>query len=291
MEEKKETEVQEVLRNKKVIVRYILKEKGFITNPKHVLYGGLAENATITYTLPILSSTGAYKNALTKYEKEYLEDVMGLERDALSVYKVKDNFWDTFTVRLGKTDTILDLSKPNDYIKWKVLRANTDFVADSLETLENRPKESYRFVMFFEGDDDVKENEGISNVMLCYKELGKIEDDKDTMRVIISTIDGRPVSANSKVDFLRKRMNNVIQADPKLALKVMTDPLLSTKVLITKAVESGVISKRGDYYYLMSDGSPLCGNREDPTFSVAAKWLNLPKNQELKLSIEAKLKE
>lgn len=290
MEEKKETEVQEVLRSKKVIVRYILKEKGFITNPKHVLYGGLAENATITYTLPILTSTGTYKNALTKYEKEYLEDIMGLDRDALSIYKAKDNFWDTFTVRLGKADTILDLSKPNDYIKWKVLRANTDFVAESLETLENKPKESYRYVMFFEGDDDVKENEGISTIMLCYKELGKIENDADTLRCIISTIDGRPVSANSKIDFLRKRLNNLIQADPKLSLKVMTDPLLSIKVLISKAVEGGVISKRGDYYYLVSDGSPLCGNREDPTLSVAAKYLSLPKNQELKLSIEAKLK-
>ena len=56
-----------------------------------------------------------------------------------------------------------------------------------------------------------------------------------------------------------------------------------------KAVEAGIISKRGDYYYFREDGSPVCGNNEDPTFTVAAKYLSLPQNQELKFSIEAKL--
>jgi hypothetical protein len=40
---------------------------------------------------------------------------------------------------------------------------------------------------------------------------------------------------------------------------------------------------------LRSDGSPLCGDNEDPTLSVAAAFLSLPKNQELKFSIEAKI--
>lgn len=43
--------------------------------------------------------------------------------------------------------------------------------------------------------------------------------------------------------------------------------------------------------YLKSDGSPLCGDNEEPTLSVAAKFLSTPKRQELKFSLEAKLKE
>ena len=70
----------------------------------------------------------------------------------------------------------------------------------------------------------------------------------------------------------------------------MTDPTLPVKVLIRRAVEEGVISRRGDQYYLKSDNSPLCGSNEEPTLNTAAKYLSLPKNQELKLSIEAKLK-
>ena len=33
----------------------------------------------------------------------------------------------------------------------------------------------------------------------------------------------------------------------------------------------------------------MCGPNEDPTFTIAAKYLSLPQNQELKFSIEAKL--
>ena len=59
---------------------------------------------------------------------------------------------------------------------------------------------------------------------------------------------------------------------------------------IKKALESGIISKRGDYYYMRKDGMPLCGDNQEPTFNIAAAFLNEPKNQELKFSIEAQLK-
>ena len=32
---------------------------------------------------------------------------------------------------------------------------------------------------------------------------------------------------------------------------------------------------------------PLCGDNEEPTLNIAAKFLNLPKNQELKFKLEA----
>ena len=51
-EEKKVVEVERpatprvnILRNERVIVRHIPKETGMVTNPKHVLYGGMAEGA------------------------------------------------------------------------------------------------------------------------------------------------------------------------------------------------------------------------------------------------------
>lgn len=123
------------LRNETIVVRYIPRESGMITNPKHVFYGGMSENATRTFTVPILESSGRFKNVLTNEEKAYLEEVMGLEYNTLSIYKKDDNFWENYTVRLTKGDTFLDLSDPNDYIKYKVLLANSDFVAASLAEL------------------------------------------------------------------------------------------------------------------------------------------------------------
>ena len=77
--------------------------------------------------------------------------------------------------------------------------------------------------------------------MLCYKEFGKIENDIDTLRVIIEAIDGRPTSPEVKLEFLQTKVNDLIQGDSKLFLNIITDPLLQTKVLIKKSIEGGFI--------------------------------------------------
>ena len=125
---------------------------------------------------------------------------------------------------------------------------------------------------------------------MCYKEYGKIEDDVDTLRLIIETLDGRPVASTSKLEFLQTKINDLIQANPKTFLKVVTDKMLPTKVLIRKGVATGVITKKGDYLYLRSDNKPLCEDGEDPTLNIAAKYLNDPKHQSIKFAIETELK-
>jgi len=127
--------------------------------------------------------------------------------------------------------------------------------------------------------------------MRCYKEFGKIENDIDTLRVIIESIDGRPTSPSAKLEFLQTKINNLIQADSKIFLRVITDPLLNTKVLIKKCIEAGLISNRGNYLYLKSDNTPLCEVNEEPTMNIAAKYLNSPKHQDLLFTLQAKLKQ
>lgn len=283
------------LSNKKIIVRYILKQRGKITNPKHVLYGGMAEGASRTFVVPCLTS-GKFVNVLTDSEKAFLEDIMGLEPNALSIYKKVDNFWSDDNplglsrVRLTKQDTYLDLSIPEDYIRYKILLANKDFIAPSLNALQDMPKETYQYVLIEEGAEDKAALDKMSTTMKCYKEYGKIENDIDTLKAIVETIDGRPVSSNSKLEFIQAKINDMIQADNKLFLKIITDPLLSTKVLIRKAVEAGFIAKRGNYYYNRTDNAPLCENGQEPTLNVAAQYLNTPKRQDMLFALEAKLK-
>ena len=278
------------LKNEKIIVKHVPKETGMVRDPKHILYGGMAESAVKWFTVPRLTS-GMYVNVLTNAEKTCLEEVMGLEYNALSIYNKTDNFWDNFMVRLTKQDNILDLSNPEDYIKYKVLLANKDFVAPSLQELEDHPKATYQFVIIHENEESQASKKKMNATMQAYMEFGKIQDNADVLRTIIETIDGRPTSKNSKIEFLQDKVGKLIQADAKLFVRVVTDPYLSTKVLIKKAIEGGLISNRGGMLYLKSDGTPLCGDNEEPTLSIAAKFLNLPKNQELKFSLEAKLKQ
>lgn len=278
------------LRNERVVVRYVPKESGIVTNPKHILYGGMAENAVKYFTVPQLES-GKLVNILTDDEKEFLEDIMGLEFNALSIYKKENNYWSNKQVRLLKQDNILDLTDPEQYIKYKILLANKDEIAPSLRALQDMPKATYKYVIIKEGEETSNARQEMSATMQAYMEYGKYEKDADTLRTIIETIDGRPLALNTKIEFLQTKINKLIQADAKLFLKVITDPLLSTKVLIKRAVEGGLIANRGGFFYLREDNSPLCSNKEDPTFNMAAKFLASPKNQALKFSIEAKLKE
>lgn len=273
------------LRNERVTVKFIPNETGGL-DKRHPYYGGKVEGAFTFVTVPMLKN-GTIANPLTKAEKEYLEEIMQLDYGALSVYRKEDNYWENLMVRLGKEDTILDLSVPTDYIKYKVLLANKDLICPSMKDLEEKPKATYQYVMVADTDVFNEASNRTTNKMKCYEELGRIRDDKDAMRCVIQTIAGRQVDINSKVEFMRDRLVDMIDSNPKRFLNVVTDPLLQIKVTLMRAVEEKAVSKRGDYYYY--DGEPLCGDNESPTITVAAKYLGLPKNQELLFSIQAKI--
>ena len=241
--------------------------------------------------VPILRSTNQYKNILTNSEKDYLEEALGLDYNALSVYKKENKYWDNYrvTIENAKEGIHLDLSDPEDFIKYKVLLANSDFIAPSVQERIDRPKATYKYELVREDDEDIIENVKMNATMQSYKEFGKIENDLDTMRVLVELLDARPYSQNEKAVFLKSRISQLIASDPKKFLAQITDPLLHAKVLIRRGTEAGILSKRGDYYYLKSDNSPLCDTGEDPTLSVAARYLNLPSHQDIKFILESEI--
>ena len=282
------------LRNEKVCVRYVPRQSHMVTDPKHILYGGMAEDAVKTFVVPKLTS-GTFVNVLTKSEMEFLEDYLGMDKGSLSVYKKQDNFWSDANpqginkVKLRKQDNYLDLSLPEDYIRYKILLANKDYIAPSQQVLEDRPKATYQYVII-SGNDQVstaKRNMDITRE--CYMEFGKIEDDIETLMTIVELLDGRSVSPNTSKDFLHTNIDKLIQSNPKMFLKVVKDTTLPTKVLIRRSINAGNIIKRGDYLYLKKDGKPLCGDNEEPVLSVAVKFLNNPRNQDIKLGLEGLL--
>jgi hypothetical protein len=278
------------LRNEKIYVRFVPHENGFVGgNKQHVLYGGKADGATLSLCVPILRSTGNYKNILTNEEKDYLEEVLGLDDNALSVYKKTDNYWDNYRVSLTKEGIHLNLSDPEDFIRYKVLLANSDIIAPSVQERIERPKVTYQFELVRESEESTLENAKMDATMASYKEFGKIESDIDTMRVLVELLDARPYAINTKAEFLRARINTLIQKDPKVFLSNITDPLLHTKVIIRRAQELGKITKRADYYYLTADGSPLCDNGENPTLTIAANFLNQPAHQDIKFILESEV--
>ena len=284
------------LRNERVIVRFVPRPNAMIHDKRHPLYGGMATNAKRTFVVPRLSSTGIYKNVLTNSEKKFLEKKMGLELDALSIYNRRNNFWDDSNpngigkVTLQKQDNYLDLSIPEDYIKYKILLANKDQIASSIQELEDHPKATYQFVIVSESAETQTNLTKMDIKKKCWMEYGKIEDDADTLRMIIELLEGRPLAPRTKLDFLQSKIDDYIQKDPRSFLRTVQDELLPAKVLIRRCVEAGLIGKKNDAYYLRSDGTPLCEMNEESTLNNAAKYISSIKRSELKYTLEAKLK-
>ena len=282
------------LRNEKIKVQFIKRNNGMPDN--HILSGGMADGAKVTLVVPRLN-TGTFVNVLTDAEKSFLEEYMGLEYNALSIYKKPDeeNFWNDANsnginkVVLIKGDNYFDLSNPQDYIKYKILLANKNIICPSLTALKETPKATYRFVIIAEGEESKQAKSNMNNTMMCYKEYGKIEENIDLLRIVVETIDGRPTAPSVKLEFLQNKCNTLIQKDPKKFLSVITDPLLSTKALIKLSIENGSIANRGNYLYLRSDNTPLCEQNEEPTLNFAAKYLNAPKHQDILFALQAKL--
>lgn len=291
-----ETGMVNPLRNERVVVRHVPRETAMVHNPKHVLSGGMADGAVRYYSVPTLQS-GRLVDVLTTSEKNFLEDIMGLEPNDLSIYKtgytedgVPKNYWKNpaHFVRLIKGDNYLDLSVPEDYIRYKILLANKDFIAPSLEALQNYPKATYEFVIMQENEEAKASSTRINATMEAYKEFGKIDKDADKLRLVIETINGTPMSSKTTLEVLNDKVDKCLQADPKIFLKVVKDPYIDTKILIRKGVEAGVIANRSGLYFLRDTGEPLCHDG-DATLAVAAAYLNEPKNSETELFIEAKV--
>lgn len=285
------------LRNERVIVRFVPSPNALVRSKGHVLDGGMSENAVREFVVPKFSSTGAFKNVLTNNEKTFLEQAMGLEYNALSVYRKNDNFWSDSNpngigkVTLRKQDNYLDLSNPVDYIKYKILLANENYIAPSLQALEDNPKATYQFVIISENAEataNLSRNEGI---MKCYEEYGAIRNDAGMLRVLLELLSGRPLSAQTKIDFLQGKVIEYIQKDPRNFLRFIQDELLPTKVLIKKCLDAGIISKRNDAYYLTDGDRPLCELGQESTLDNAARYISSVKRSELKYSLEAKVKD
>lgn len=285
------------LRNERIIVRFVPSPTAMVQRKGHILSGGMAETATRSFVVPILSKTGMFKNVLTDSEKSCLEKAMGLEINALSIYKKENNFWDDSNpkgigrVTLHKQDNYFDLSIPEQYIQYKILLANKDQIAPSMEELEERPKATYQFVIISEGAEAQKNLSKMDVTMECYTEYGAVKKDKDTLKTVIEQLEKRPISPNVKLDYLQSKINDYIQADPRKFYKVITDQYLPAKVLIKRAVEAGLIGMKNNTYYLRKDGSPLCEMNEESTLNNAAKYISSIKHQELKYMLEAQLKE
>jgi len=272
------------LREETVTVKYIKRESEYIKDPKHVGYGGLFSGSSIAIPAPTLENS-KMKNMLTKEEKAGLEYMLGKD---LSIY---GDFWKQeyskggiFPIFLTKEDTQLDLSDPAQYIKYKVLMSSP-IVASTLSDVKKRA--TYRFVLVSEGEELQRDKDAVGNKVLAFEKYVEYKNNASVLRYILRSL-GKYTSRGQKLPFLQVETAKLIEADPNLFVAVTNDALIKQKVLIEECVEFGVVIQKDGKYYT-TDNQPI-SDGDSPTLDVAATYLGNPLGQEMRLTLEAKIK-
>lgn len=271
------------LPEKTVIVKYIKRRKGMASGDHigedHIISGGMLETATKRFT-PKRLRNGSYANVLTNVEKEYLEGVTGLN---LSIYS---EFWENQTVSLRKQDNIFDLSKPADYIAYKILLTNNDRIVVGLE---NRDKSlMYEFVVTEQGEDLKLDKKKFDIVKLAWKEYAKIETDREKLIGVLRLLQSTMIAYNSQLEWLQGKVEKIVSEKPKDFLSLVTDKTFDTKILINNAIDAGIIVKTGNKYFTV-DGVELWMQGQNSSFDTTVDFLENIKNQDIRSLIEAKL--
>jgi len=126
--------VQFELPNKVVYIKPI---KGRSWLPEKHAASFLFGDSSMEYVIPSDEKRGVLRDPLTVAEKKFFEDKelsgMDFEIGDLSVHKKKDNYWHSFSVKLDSRQLVLDLSKPTDYLRYKVLLTNTELICPSAD--------------------------------------------------------------------------------------------------------------------------------------------------------------
>lgn len=282
------------LRKEIVNVKIVRSNSAMYNDPNSPLDAGLSETSYITYAVPLRN--GSLVSVLTSEEQEFFENLFHFPEGFMSPNAIENNYWKTYgmgyinRVTLDKTGKKLDLSNPKDYIEWKILLANPEYICPSQEDLENKRKLTYRYVM--NNDKQVAESVGKkADIKLANFEVyAKYKDDADMLRVIIYLIEHQKVSPVTKLEILKDKVVYLMEHRSADCYMVMSNGLLEQKKAILIAAEKGVISERNGYYYLKENGQKIAYDYEDSTLNNAANYLADPENQELYFNIQKKIK-
>jgi hypothetical protein len=272
------------LPNEKIEVRYIKKQKGIVTDTRHIAYGGLLEGAYITLPAKRLRN-GQYANVLSNEEKEGLEKLLSLDTGGLSIYKKENNYWDSLKVRIGKEGAYLDLNEPEDFIKSRVLESYDDLVAPNINMIDD--KQTYRFVIIRKDDEAKQTLKKVDVMKEAYKLLGKLEDNREASMDFLR-IKNIKVGDDTSTEWLNAEVGKILNEDPKKFVQLLKDPSYNTKVLIFKALAKGEIVKKGSQYY-SKDMVALAEPNQVASLENVITYLESNINQEYRVLLMSKI--
>jgi hypothetical protein len=275
------------LPNKKVLVVPVRRKGRWLPDNHEASF--LFKHSYFQVVVPKDGRTGELKDPLTPEERTYFENKasgLALSSGDLSTLKKDDNFWTNFRVKLDKNVLQLDLSKPMDYLRYKVLLVNGEIVAPS--AAEKYTKGTYRFAIVEEDYQHEERVKAASEKKTAYKFFGKIDNSPTKMKNFLNVYytqkpGGKQVPPNAKKEFLIAEIEKLIEVDLIGFLNLAKDKDYDKKVLIFTAQRAGALVREG-LTFKTPEGTVIGDSLQE-----AITFFDNPKNNEEVIKVKARI--
>lgn len=225
------------------------------------------------------------KDSLTAFYDRFGSRITGLSKEdeiRLGEYFKQDlsptsAFWDDFKITMRSKDTFLDLNKPEDELKYKVLKSHFRVKASSDD---NKPNADYEIV-----DENVEARSVISKAdekikaYRTYADLTSL-DKADVLRLY----PGYARTDNISPDIIDAKLLTELEKDYAKFNRLVSDINRDMKVFLKDLVSANILVKNKTSFKY---GKDVLGHNEDSTID----HLNDPENQGLKVALMKELKE
>lgn len=226
-------------------------------------------------TVQAARGTGVLQTGLTEEDERRLEKKMNMSTGTLSRYN-KD-FWTMFRVDVPKEGQILDLSFPEDELKYLVLKAHQRVANSEMERFDSPFAE---YVMTSEEQEAKVVNKKSKLKRKAYKVFSAMSTTE--MRDVLKVL-GKRAGDDSSVDFVESQLDKIVTDDPQNFLNTVEDPTFTMRAFIDDCISSRVLVKNGTKYQL--PGGDVVGYALEQTI----EYLQNPSNQEVYLDLKGKM--
>lgn len=212
--------------------------------------------------------SGAIFTGLTPEDETRLEEALSLPEGRLSK---NSDFWDTFIIKLGNKELILDTDIPYDELRYLYLKNHKD-VGDGLKNV----KLSHRYILINKESEAVELNavNKVKREAIRAFDKMNLEDMRKCLRIFGFKSD------TMSNELIESRLFEIVEKEPKRFLsKWVENKSRNTESLIESAISKNIIRKNRNVYYY---GTDVVGR----TMAEAIEFFEDKKNQDIIIAIK-----